>query len=78
MAPPELFQTSATDLTAAIRAKQLSPVELTEAFLARIEEMYDNEYGGAEQTEPTTPLPSSIEEFLQGLGADLGDDEENR
>ena len=45
--------------------------------LTRIEEMYDNEYGGDEQTEPTTPLPSSIEEFLQGLGADLGDDEEN-
>ena len=46
--------------------------------LARIEEMYDNEYGSDEQSEPTTPLPSSIEEFLQGLGADLGDDEENR
>ncbi|MXY93729.1 MAG: hypothetical protein F4Y42_09795 [Caldilineaceae bacterium SB0664_bin_27] len=35
--PPELFQTPATELTAAIRAKELSPVELTEAFLARIE-----------------------------------------
>ena len=46
--------------------------------LTRIEEMYDNEYGDTEQTEPTTPLPSSIEEFLQGLGADLGDDEESR
>ena len=46
--------------------------------LTRIEEMYDNEYGDTEQTEPTTLLPSSIEEFLQGLGADLGDDEESR
>ena len=46
--------------------------------LTRIEEMYDSEYGDDEQAEPTTPLPSSIEEFLQGLGADLGDDEENR
>lgn len=46
--------------------------------LTRIEEMYDNEYGDTEPTEPTTPLPSSIEEFLQGLGADLGEDEEAR
>ena len=37
MTPPELFRTPATELTAAIRAKQLSPVELTEALLARIE-----------------------------------------
>lgn len=43
--------------------------------LGRIEELYDNEYGQQELAEPTTPLPSSIEEFLQGLSADLGDDE---
>ena len=44
--------------------------------LGRIEELYDNEYGQQETAEPTTPLPSSIEEFLQGLSADLGDDNE--
>ena len=37
MIPPELFRTPATELTAAIRDKKLSPVELTEAVLARIE-----------------------------------------
>ena len=37
MAPPELFRTPATELVAAIAARQLSPVELTEAVLARIE-----------------------------------------
>ncbi len=39
--------------------------------LGRIEEMYDSEYGTGERPEPTTPLPSSIEEFLQGLSVDL-------
>ena len=40
--------------------------------LTRIEEMYDSEYGTADdRPEPTTPLPSSIEEFLQGLDVDL-------
>ena len=37
MTPPELFRTPATELTAAMRDKRLSPVELTEAVLARIE-----------------------------------------
>ena len=46
--------------------------------LGRIEEMYDSEYGADIRPEPTTPLPSSIEEFLQGLSADLGDDEDTR
>ena len=45
--------------------------------LGRIEEMYDSEYGADIRPEPTTPLPSSIEEFLQGLNADLGDDNED-
>ena len=53
--------------------------------LTRIEEMYDNEYGGSSGPEPSTPLPSSIEEFLQGLdvnlnagdGEDAGDDDES-
>ena len=46
-------------------------------MLARIEEMYDSEYGVDNRPEPTTPLPSSIEEFLQGLDVDLalGDDD---
>lgn len=45
--------------------------------LVRIEEMYDNEYGADNRFEPpVTPLPSSIEEFLQGLNADLGEDNE--
>lgn len=43
--------------------------------LGRIEELYDSEYGGDNRPEPpTTPLPASIEEFLQGLNADLDDD----
>ena len=37
MTPPELCRTPATVLSAAIRAKRLSPVELVEAVLARIE-----------------------------------------
>lgn len=45
--------------------------------LGRIEEMYDSEYGADVDPEPTTPLPSSIEEFLQGLSVDLGDDNED-
>ena len=43
-------------------------------ILARIEEMYDSEYGGAGASPPTTstPLPASIAEFLEGLdGLDL-------
>ncbi|MCY4415723.1 MAG: PAC2 family protein [Chloroflexi bacterium] len=52
--------------------------------LTRIEEMYDSEYGEGSGPEPSTPLPSSIEEFLQGLdvnlnatdGDDAGDDTE--
>lgn len=39
MTPPELLRTPATELAAAIREKQLSPVELTEVALARIEEV---------------------------------------
>ncbi len=39
MTPPELLRMPATELTAAIRDKELSPVELTEAVLARIEEV---------------------------------------
>ena len=39
MTPPELSRTPATELTAAIRDKQLSPVELTQAVLSRIEEI---------------------------------------
>lgn len=43
--------------------------------LGRIEELYDSEYGDDIRPEPpTTPLPASIEEFLQGLNADLDDD----
>ncbi len=42
-------------------------------MLGRIEEMYDTEYGESGQTEPSTPLPSSIEEFLQGLNVNLED-----
>ena len=41
--------------------------------LGRIEEMYDSEYDTDSRPEPTTPLPSSIEEFLQGLTVDLDD-----
>ena len=37
MTPPELCRAPATELSAAIRAKQLSPVEIVEAVLARIE-----------------------------------------
>ena len=37
MTPPELCRTPATVLSAAMRAKRLSPVELVEAVLARIE-----------------------------------------
>ena len=37
MTPPDLCRAPATELSAAIRAKQLSPVELVEAVLARIE-----------------------------------------
>ena len=37
MTPPELCRTPATELSAAMRAKRLSPVELVEAVLARIE-----------------------------------------
>ena len=37
MTPPELCRTPATELSAAIRAKQLSPVELVEVVLDRIE-----------------------------------------
>ena len=39
MTPPELLRMPATELTAAIRDKELSPVELTEAVLAQIEEV---------------------------------------
>ena len=47
-------------------------------MLHRIEELYDSEYGDDEGfEEPTTPLPSSIEEFLQGLNTDLGEDSED-
>ncbi len=42
--------------------------------LSRIEELYDSEYQTDARPEPTTPLPSSIEEFLQGLTADLDHD----
>lgn len=42
-------------------------------MLNRIEEMYDSEYGESDHPEPATPLPSSIEEFLQGLNVDLDD-----
>ena len=41
--------------------------------LGRIEEMYDSEYDTDSRPEPITPLPSSIEEFLQGLTVDLDD-----
>ena len=41
--------------------------------LSRMEDLYDSEYGES-RPEPSTPLPSSIEEFLQGLSVDLGDD----
>ena len=37
MTPPDLCRAPATELSAAIRAKQLSPVEIVEAVLARIE-----------------------------------------
>ena len=37
MTPPELCRTPATELSAAMRAKRLSPVELVEAVLDRIE-----------------------------------------
>ena len=37
MTPPELCRTPATELSAAIRAKRLSPVELVETVLSRIE-----------------------------------------
>ena len=37
MTPPDLCRAPATELSAAIRAKQLSPVELVKAVLARIE-----------------------------------------
>jgi Asp-tRNA(Asn)/Glu-tRNA(Gln) amidotransferase A subunit family amidase len=39
MTHADLCYTSAVDLAAAIRAKQISPVEVTEAFLARIEKI---------------------------------------
>ena len=39
--------------------------------LSRIEEMYDSEYETDNRPQPETPLPSSIEEFLQGLTVDL-------
>ena len=42
-----------------------------EDVLGRIEEMYDSEYETDSLPEPETPLPSSIEEFLQGLTVDL-------
>ncbi len=42
--------------------------------LTRIEEMYDSEHGGDDRPEPTTPLPSSIEAFLQGLDVNLGEE----
>ncbi len=41
--------------------------------LGRIEEMYDREYGSDSNPEPTIVLPSSIEEFLQGLDVTLSD-----
>lgn len=41
--------------------------------LTRIEELYDSEYQTDIRPEPATPLPSSIEEFLQGLTVDLDD-----
>lgn len=41
--------------------------------LIRIEEMYDSEYGNDAQSEPPPPLPSSIEEFLQGLDVNLSE-----
>ena len=41
--------------------------------LTRIEELYDSEYQTDTHPEPATPLPSSIEEFLQGLTVDLDD-----
>ena len=37
MSGPDLSYTPATELTALIRAKKLSPVELTRAVLARID-----------------------------------------
>ena len=44
------------------------------SVLARIEELYDNEYGGDNRPPPADiPLPSSIEEFLQGLEINLAD-----
>ena len=49
--------------------------------LGRIEDLYDSEYGHGESPATTaTPLPSSIEEFLQGLSGDLdlgGDDDDD-
>ncbi|MXZ91207.1 MAG: PAC2 family protein [Chloroflexi bacterium] len=45
--------------------------------LSRIEEMYDSEYETDSLPEPETPLPSSIEEFLQGLTVDLDDGDSN-
>ena len=46
--------------------------------LVRIEDLYDSEYGTSGNV-PTegTPLPSSIEEFLQGLGTSLDDDDDD-
>lgn len=48
--------------------------------LVRIEDLYDSEYGdGGSPSTTATPLPSSIEEFLQGLGGDLDlDDPDSR
>ena len=47
-------------------------------MLARIEEIYDNEYGGDNRPPPADiPLPSSIEQFLQGLEINLGDDDDD-
>lgn len=45
--------------------------------LSRIEEMYDSEYETDSHPQPETPLPSSIEEFLQGLTVDLDGGESN-
>ena len=46
----------------------------TAACWRRIEELYDNEYGGDNRPPPADiPLPSSIEEFLQGLEINLAD-----
>ena len=45
-------------------------------MLARIEEIYDKEYGGDNRPPPADiPLPSSIEQFLQGLEINLGGDD---